>query len=186
MTGTVMQGRRRGLGAVVFGAAMILAGVAAAQQPPAPATTQAAPQPEPPASTLAAAREVVETSGMARSFAPMVPDLIAQIVPTITRTHPELTTDLNDVVKQLGPEFQKDGERMTDIAAHVFARRMSEADLKATAAFFKSPAGQKYVEVQPGMLDELVVAMQSWNQQLSNIMFSRIREEMAKKGHSLM
>ena len=175
----------RASGASVLIMATVLAGGAAAQQAQ-PAPVPALPQPEPPASTLAAARDVVISSGMARSCIPRVPDLPRKIVPTITRTHPELTKDLTDVVNQLEPEFVKDGEHMTDIAAHVYARRMSEDELKQTAAFFKSPAGIKYVEVQPAMLDELVVAMQSWTQELSNIMLNRVREEMAKKGHTVM
>jgi uncharacterized protein len=141
-------------------------------------------QPEPPASALAAARDVVISSGMSRSFAPMVPQLSEQIVPMLTRTRPELTTDLTAVVNQLGPEFVKDGDEMIDIAAHIYARRMSEADLKAAAAFFNSPAGKKYVEVQPPLLDELVVAMQSWTNKLSSIMMTRVRQEMIKKGHT--
>ena len=141
------------------------------------------PQPEPPAATLAAARDVVIASGMARSFEPMVPDLMHQIVPLLTRTRPELVKDLTDVLTQLQPEFVKDGERMSDIAAHIYARRMSEDELKQTAAFFNTPAGKKYVDIQPAMLDELVVAMQSWTQELSTIMMHRVKEEMAKKGH---
>ncbi len=169
-----------------LGWAVLLTGTAIAQQTPAPAPVPDLQQPEPPASTLDAARDVVVSSGMSRSFVPMVPDLMRQIVPTVTRTHPELAKDLTDVVKQLEPEFVKDGDRMNDIAAHIYARNMSEDELKQTAAFFKSPAGLKYVQVQPAMLDELVVAMQSWTQELSNIMFNRVREEMAKKGHSML
>ena len=171
-------------------ATLALAGPVAAQQaaPAAPVTPGIAPvpelaPPEPPAATLAAAHDVVIASGMARSFAPMVPDLMHQIVPLLTRTRPELVKDLNDVLKQLEPEFMQDGERMTDIAAHVYARRMSADELKQTAAFFDTPAGKKYVEIQPAMLDELVVAMQSWTQELSTIMMTRVRQEMTKKGH---
>ena len=141
-------------------------------------------QPEPPATQLAAARDVVLSSGMARSFAPMVPQLTEQIVPLFTKTRPELTTDLKATLQELQPEFTRDGDQMIDIAAHIYARRMSEAELKDTAAFFNSPVGKKYVEVQPPMLDELVVAMQSWTQKLSSTMMTRVREEMIKKGHN--
>lgn len=181
--GSLKHRVRLAAGAALVGSLLALAGPAGAQQP-APAATP--PAPEPPASTLAAARDLVVSSGMARSFVPMVPDLLRQIVPTVTRTHPELSKDLNDVVSQLQPEFVKDGEQMVDIAARVYARHMSEDELKQTATFFRSAAGVKYVEAQPLMLDELVVAMQSWTQQLSNIMMSRVREEMTKKGHSMM
>lgn len=140
-------------------------------------------QPEPPAAQLAAARDVVVSSGMARSFAPMVPQLTEQIVPLFTKTRPELTKDLTTTLQELQPEFTKDGDQMIDIAAHIYARRMSEAELKDTAAFFNSPVGKKYVDVQPPMLDELVVAMQAWTQKLSSTMMTRVREEMIKKGH---
>lgn len=180
----------------VFATAAALAAAIAAMQPavaqdatpPATAPTPVPDlgQPQLPASALAAAHDVVVSSGMSRSFAPMVPDLMRQIVPLLTRTRPELTKDLTDVLKDLEPELTKDGERMTDIAAQIYARRMSEDELKQTAAFFNSSIGKKYVDVQPAMLDELVVAMQSWTQELSNIMMTRVRQEMVKKGHNEM
>ena len=176
----------RALGAAAAVALLVLAGAAPsrAQNAPATAPVPDVSQPEPPASQLAAARDVVVSSGMARSFSPMVPQLMEQIVPLITRTRPELSKDLSDVLQELKPEFIKDGDEMTDIAAHIYARRMTEDELKQAAAFFNSPVGKKYVDIQPAMLDELVVAMQSWTQTLSTTMMTRVRQEMGKKGHS--
>lgn len=139
-------------------------------------------QPEPPASQMAAARELVVASGMARSFAPMVPQLTEQIVPLLTRTRPELKENLTAVLKDLQPEFAKKGEGMIDTAAKIYSAQMSEQELKDSAAFFNSPVGKKYVTVQPLMLDQLVVAMQSWTQELSTFMMTRVHEEMKKKG----
>ena len=139
-------------------------------------------QPEPPASQVAAARDLVLSSGMARSFAPMVPQLADQIIPMLTRTRPELKANLTEVLTGLEPDFTKKGEEMIDIAAHIYARRMTEPELKTAAAFFSSDIGKKYVAVQPEMLDELVVAMQSWTQQLSTYMMQRVHDEMKKKG----
>ena len=196
---------RRGIMAGVV-LALACQGAALAQQAPAPAETAPAaqapaapvpaapaapttapvpelPAPEPPASQLAAARELVISSGMSRSFEPMVPELAQQIAPMLTRTRPDLTADLAEVLKQLQPEFEQKGQEMIDVAAHIYARRMSEDELKQAADFFNSPVGKKYVTVQPGMLDELVVAMQSWTQQLSTFMMTRVRQEMTKKGH---
>ena len=156
---------------------------AAAPPPAATAPVPAVPAPEPPASQLAAAREVVIASGMSRSFAPMIPQLMEQIGPMLTRTRPEMAKDLSDVLKQLAPEFEKKTDDMLDVAAHVYARRMSEEELKQTAAFFNTPVGKKYVDSQPALLDELVVAMQAWTQQISTFMMTRVRQEMMKKGH---
>ncbi len=153
--------------------------------PPAnvpPAALPTLPQPDIPPEKLAIARQVVLSSGMGRSFEPMVPQLESQIPRIVTRTRPELAKDVGAVLTQLQPEFDKKGDEMVDIAARIYARRLSEDELKATAAFFASPAGKKYVEVQPLMLDELVVAMQAWTQETSTFMMKRVQTEMEKKG----
>lgn len=156
---------------------------AAPATPAAPAPVPALPDPNPPASQMAAARDLVVASGMSKSFNPMVPQLTEQIVPMLTRTRPDLTKDLTVVLEQLKPEFNQKTNDMIDIAARIYARQMSEDELRQTAAFFNSPVGKKYVDSQPYMLDELVVAMQSWTQTLSTFMMQRVRDEMFKKGH---
>ncbi len=116
---------------------------AAAPAAPAtlPAPVPALPQPEVPPEKLAMARQVVLASGMGRSFEPMVPQLEEQIPAVITRTRPELSKDVGAVLTQLHPEFSKKTDEMIDIAARIYARRLSDEDLKATVAFFDSPAG---------------------------------------------
>ncbi len=61
----------------------------------------------------------------------------------------------------------------------------TEAQLKDVSAFFKSASGVKYVEQQPLVLNALYVAMQGWQQQISQDMMTRVREEMKKKGHEM-
>ena len=172
--------------------AWMAAGPAHAQQAPAttppapdastPAPLPPLPQPDVSPSQLAAAREVIVSSGMARSFTPMVPQLREQIPLVVTRTRPEFAKELTAVLAGLDPEFDKKTDEMIDIAAKIYARSMTEDELKATAAFFDSPAGKKYVSAQPLMLDQLVVAMQSWTQETSNYMMKRVQVEMEKKG----
>lgn len=174
--------------ATVLVACLVLAGAPVRAQSakpapaPAPAAVPAVGQPEPSPAQIEAGRQLVMASGMGRSFAPMVPQLSNQIVPMLTRTRPELKQNLTEVMKQLEPEFNAKGDEMITVAAKIYARSMSEQELKDAAAFFNSPVGQKYVNVQPGLLDQLVVAMQSWTQQLSTFMMQRVHEEMKKKG----
>jgi uncharacterized protein len=170
------------LGAGALFVSLSVAQAQTAPASPAPAAPAPAAQPDPSPAQMAVARSVVLASGMARSFAPMVPQLSDQIVPMLTRTRPELKTNLQAVMVKLQPEFAKKGDEMVDIAAKIYARRMSEADLKATADFFNSPAGKTYVDAQPAMLDEVVVAMQSWTQALSTYMMTRVHDEMKAKG----
>ncbi|KQP38408.1 hypothetical protein ASF49_05260 [Methylobacterium sp. Leaf104] len=171
---------------------------APAQKPPAakpgakPPTPAAAPAPSTPAAQtpaysanhLALAREVMLNSGIARSFDSIIPAFSDRIRQgSVTR--PELTKDLDGVLAALEPEMEMQKQSMIDIAARIYASRLSEAELNEIATFFRSPAGKRYVETQPQVLDEMVQAMQTWTQDVSEYIMVRVRAEMAKKGHQL-
>lgn len=159
-------------------------GLAEAQaQKPAPAAPAAAPA-GPSASHLALAREVVLSSGIARSFDSVIPAFAEQIrQQTVTR--PELQKDLNEVLTSLEPEMELQKQRMVTTTARIYAEKMSEPELKEIAAFFRSPAGKRYVETQPVVLDQMVQAMQNWTQEVSEYVMVRVRAEMGKRGHQM-
>jgi len=108
-----------------------------------------------------------------------------QIAGTATRTRPELINDMKAVMTQLKPEFDKQTNEIVDITARIFAGRLSETELKDTAAFFKSASGKKYVETQPLVLDDIFDAMREWANSTADFVLNRVREEMKKKGHTL-
>ncbi len=171
-----------------LGLALLLAGGAAFAQPastPAPAAPAAPAKAEPTAAQIAIGRDIVIGSGISRSFAVVVPQYLDQIGTRLTQTRPDLIKDLNVVMEQIKPEFDKRVDTLIDQAARSYAQRMSEDQLKQIAAFFKSDAGAAYVAAQPAVMNDLFVTMQAWQQQLSVDMMTRVREEMKKKGHEL-
>lgn len=185
------------------GLALVLAGglstPAAAQQnqkpaatPAKPAAKPATPAPSTPAAQtptitpnhLALAREVMLSSGIARSFDSIIPAFGEQIRQAAV-TRPELAKDLDEVLTGLSPEMELQKQGMIDTAARIYANRLTEAELNEIATFFRSPAGKRYVETQPQVLDEMVQAMQTWTQDVSEYVMVRVRAEMAKRGHQL-
>lgn len=141
-------------------------------------------QQQPSASHLAAARDVAVSSGMTRSFDAMSAPLLLQLQ-QMNVTRPEIKSDLDQVVELLRPEVEQQKQLMIDSAARTFASRMTEAELKDVANFYKSPAGVKYVQMQPAVLDEVVRDLAVWTQRVSEFIMTRAREEMGKRGHQL-
>ena len=151
----------------------------AAQQPAAPAPQQIS------AAHLAAAREVVQLSGISSTYNLFYPQLAEALVGNLSRTRPELRDPLIETVRALQAEFTKRNEQMVELTARSFAAVMTEKQLQDTAAFFKSDAGKAYVEMQPKVIDQMMVSLDVWNRQMSEDLMSRVREEMRKKGHTL-
>jgi uncharacterized protein len=153
-----------------------------------PAVAQQAPTAVAPAapaqiseSHLAAARDVVIGSGLARTFEGMVPQIADQIRASYSRARPEIIKDMEEALKPIIADLNKQADQMITIAARLYAARISEAELKEAATFFKSAAGQKYVNSQAQILNELFQEMQVFSQTLGNIMMDRLREELRKK-----
>ena len=84
----------------------------------------------------------------------------------------------------LKPEADKRIEDMSKTSAEIFARKMSEADLKEVASFFKSPVGQRYSALRREATDDLLLVLQPWTMQTSQYLFDRFSQEMRKRGHS--
>jgi uncharacterized protein len=170
--------------AAVVAAFCMSAGVALAQQPaPAPAAPRnAAIAPAP--SHLALAREVAMASGITRSLDVIAPQLYERMREQIV-ARPELTKDMNEVLQSLLPEMELQKQRAINAIAAIYARQLSEAELKDVMTFFRSPSGKKYVDTQPVVLDDLVREMQDWSQEVAEYIQVRVRAEMKKRGHQL-
>ncbi|HEX8665227.1 MAG TPA: DUF2059 domain-containing protein [Beijerinckiaceae bacterium] len=169
--------------AAVFVALALTLGAAGAQQPQPP-TAPVPPAAPPSASHLAVAREVALTSGIVRSIDVIPPQLFERLREQVV-ARPEISKDLTEVLKTIEPEMDLQKQRVIGAIAAIYARAMTEAELKDTIAFFRSPAGKKYVETQPAVLDDLVREMQLWSQELAEYVMVRVRAEMQKKGHQL-
>lgn len=140
---------------------------------------------EPTPGHLAAAREVAIASGFTRTFPGVVQQLMNSFYQQVAQTRPEVVKDLQAVMAQLEPEFMKGQEELTMLSARIIARRMSEQELKDTAAFFNTPSGKKYVEAQPLMIEDMVAAMRGYTDALSVAIAQRVRVEMKKRGHDI-
>jgi hypothetical protein len=151
---------------------------------PAGAALAQAPAAQPSAAGLALGREIVTASGMGRSVDPMIPSLIDQLKQSLV-TRPELSKDLTEVLDGMKPEMDQQRQVMLNTAARIYATTLSEAEMKDILAFFKSPAGARYVATQPAVLDSLVREMQAWSQNVAEYLMVRVRAEMGKRGHAI-
>jgi hypothetical protein len=163
---------RRSLVRAAVGLALVCAAPAFAQ---APALTP---------SHLLVAREVADATGITQTITSIFSEFEKNVQGLIA-TRPEMKKDTDAVVAALKPEADKRIEEMTRTAAEVFARKMTEEDLKEVAGFFKSPVGQRYNVLRREATDDLLVVLEPWTLQTSQYLFDRFSQEMRKRGHNL-
>lgn len=171
---------RHHLAGAAVSLALLLAMPAQAQTAAPPAAPADIPQ-----SYLEAGRDVVVLSGLADTFETIYLEFRERVTQTVGTTRPEVRKDMEQVIELLRPEAEKKRQEIIASSAYIFARRMSEADLREVAAFFKSPVGQRYNAMRPRAIDEIYALLQPWSMQTSNFLFDRFSEEMRKRGHQL-
>jgi len=132
----------------------------------------------------AAARRVIVDSGMARSFDNLLPE-VKNAMRRQLLTQPSLAKDLDEVFEALEPEMELQRRAMINIAASIMAQQLTEPELILIAEFFATPAGKRYVEAQPLILDDMLIAMRAWQQDIAEYIQVRVRAEMQKRGHQM-
>jgi hypothetical protein len=163
------------------GLAMGVSAGALAQGAPAAAPAVA---PLPPTSHLLAARDVVIISGLSGTFSNIYNDFIVNMRQNLV-TRPEVSKDLEATFAALKPEADRRVEDMIAAASVVFARGMTEAELKEVSAFFNSPVGRKYNQARPQMINEVYQQLQPWTYRTSDFFYQFTRAEMKKRGHDI-
>lgn len=167
---------------LVVALAAVMGAVAPSQAQQPPQQQQRAPEPS--ASHLAAARDLLVATGAAGSIDRIFPVFMNDIR-RMSVTRPELAKDLEEVIKLLEPELERQKQQGYAIAARAYAAQLSESDLKEATVFFQSPVGKKYVEALPTITENLVNDITAWSQLAAEYTMTRVRAEMSKRGHQL-
>jgi hypothetical protein len=138
---------------------------------------------EPTPAALNYANQILVDIGMKPSLDQVVPAMLGQLERNVTATRPELKDALHQTLLAIEPEFVKTEQAVLADSAKFFASRMTEQELKDTAAFFESATGKKYIEAQAALMIEVSDAARVWRARLSTDILARAREEMKKKGY---
>lgn len=146
------------------------------------AAAQTAPEPSP--SHLAAAREVIQLTGAMISIDEILPALTEDLKKQAV-TRPEMVKDLDEVIKLLQPELGLQRQQAINVAARTYAKWLGEAEMRDVIAFYKTPAGAKWAQIQPALVEDVVAALTGWSQEAAEYVMIRTRAEMAKRGHQM-
>ncbi len=142
-------------------------------------------QAQPSAAQIQVARDVVEASGAARAFDPLIRGILQSAINAFVPQNPDLQKPIVESVQTIAPSFEKRRSEITDILARVYAAKFTEAELKELLVFYRSTIGKKFVAEQPALLEESFRRTQEWSGKISEEVVAALRAEMKKRGHTI-
>jgi hypothetical protein len=117
----------------------------------------------------------------ARRLDDILPGLSLQAQNQLIQLRPDLHKEITEAVEAVALKLAARRPELDTDLARVWARNFAEADLKAIAAFYKSPAGKRLAEVGPKVIGETVQATRTWQNRVGEELLEKSREEMKQR-----
>lgn len=136
---------------------------------------------EPSAAHLKAAREAINAIRVTVPFDSILPTIAMQLKGTLIQGSPNYEPLITETVDE---EALKMAPRRADLekeAANIYAKAFTEEELKAIAAFYTSPTGQKLLKDGPLAIRELSKAGDIWATGVSRDMSKATDAALEKK-----
>lgn len=140
---------------------------------------------DPTPSEIATARKLIELKGASRLYGPVLIGIIEKAKYTFMQTNPMLARDLDAAAVQVRNDMQPQLDQLKDQAAKIYASHFTEKELDEAYAFYKTPLGAKLIAVEPQILDQTVRYAADWANRMSDVVMTKFRDEMHKRGHDL-
>jgi hypothetical protein len=113
------------------------------------------------AASVEKARELAEMLGARKMMADIVPTIIDSMMKNI-RSNPNMPSDLPDIISTtVNDTLVPLIPQMYEAAVKVYADNLTDDDIASVIEFYKTPAGQHYLQKLPAMMQQNIRNAQS-------------------------
>ena len=134
---------------------------------------------------LAAAKELMTVSKMTDQINLMIPAVMQQLKPLITKGNPLIERDFDALMPIVSKMASARLDDFVNAGAEIYARHFTADEIRQVTQFYRSPAGQKFLQKQPEVLKESMALGQRFGQAVAQDLQSHMAEELRKRGHNI-
>jgi len=102
--------------------------------------------------------------------------MMNQMIPALKKMIPDAPdTFWKDIMAEVNPDS------MENMVIPIYQKHFSEKDIKAINAFYDTPAGKKFIRVQPAIMQESMAIGQQWGRQLAGKILDKYQRKFKNK-----
>ncbi len=124
-------------------------------------------------------------AGVARQFDEVMPVLAKQLSQGFIAVAPDKAQEIREVFGQIAIKFIDRKGALIDQVAALYAKELTTEELGAIVGFYKSPAGAKFIAVQPVVMRQAIGIGQRWGQEIGREIEAEARRELKRRGIDL-
>ena len=133
--------------------------------------------------TMEAARNLVITLRLSDQYRALLPGILLGLKPSLAQDRPEIERDFDALVPTVIDTYAKYYNVMVDNAAALYAKNFSADELRAIEAFYRSPAGQKYMEKSRTIAEQTRQIGEESSRKAADDLKARMTQALREKGH---
>jgi uncharacterized protein len=99
---------------------------------------------------VSAARKLVDTLKLSDKFKAQLPVILLNIKPAVVQGRPEIERDYDAMTSSIADAYTPHFNAMVD-AATIYANNFTVDELREIEAFYRRPAGQKFLQKSPAI-----------------------------------
>ena len=139
---------------------------------------QAIMEKEVPPETMSVAWELVQVSGISRTFDELLPNIADQAKNAFIRANPQMQLGIIELVDRTALTLVSRRKELDENLAKVWASGFTPDQLQELVDFYKSDTGKKYADLYAQLLGVQMAAAQSWAGSVSNELTEKVANEL--------
>lgn len=145
----------------------------------------AAPAQTPTPESMAAARSLVTTLKLSDQYKALLPVILLGLKPALVQDRPEIERDFDAMIPTIADAYTPYYNAMVDGIATVYANSFSLDELHQIEAFYRQPAGQKFLEKSQAIRQKGAEIGQDIGRKASDELRASLTQLLREKGHKL-
>jgi hypothetical protein len=145
-----------------------------------PVTRAASDDPTP--EEVAAGIAAFKAAGLGFTFDKVLPLLSEQIQNRLLQQRPDLRVEVPEAVNEVAIKLIPRRRELDSAAGRIWAQMFTLEELQAITAFYKSTAGQKYLDNGPKAVEDSSNEMRRWSQRVADEMYDQSVADLKAKG----
>ena len=134
---------------------------------------------------LTAARSLVTTLKLSDRYRALLPGILLSLKPALVQDRPEIERDYDAMTTMIADVYAPFYKAMLDNAATIYATTFTVDEMHQIEAFYRLPVGQKFLQVQPAIVQRGTEAAQDISRKASDEIKARLTDALRQKGHKL-
>jgi uncharacterized protein len=134
---------------------------------------------------LSAARSLVMTLKLEDRYKALLPAILLSLKPALVQDRPEIERDYDAMSAMVADVYTPFFNAMLDNSAMIYASTFTIDEMRQIEAFYRQPAGQKFLQAQPAIVQQSTEAAQEISRKASDEIRARLTEALRQKGHKL-